>query len=346
MIASCCIRRIAEGGAITNKKLLRIPINGHYGLCPDLSDGVHMIHKQAKSRLHCLAHFLTAVVVTLTGPLGALANSNVASDKTIQSILKVTPSANNDYFRILSARSLGLPDTATSDQIQTAYTHAEFQAEARMCGWPLNLSDTEYCALSERRRKLELAQYGYPEVATDKISQSLLSVKEALMFAPRNLFDSIQVKTPESWCPPIREAVVAYEGACRLFAAKQAAGLLPWASEKELEAMQHERLRTMLVKGLHLKSTASFEEINSAQSKIWKNDHSQLLHRIFKASAEVPDAELENQLKPLALALGYPVLHGTTGAGSRVATADDLLNAALRPSVAPPAHGLAGAPSW
>lgn len=276
----------------------------------------------------------------------AVAGDKVASDRLIQKLLKISPSANLNYFRILSARSLGLPDTATSDQIQTAYTHAEFQAEARMCGWPLNLSDTEYGALSESRRKLELAQYGYPEVATDKISQSLLSVKEAMMFAPRNLFDSVQVKTPESWRAPISEGVIEYEGACRLFAAKQAAGLPPWASNKELETMQHEKLRTMLVKGLHLKSTASFEEINSAQGKIWKKEHSQLLHRIFRASADVPDADLENQLKPLALALGYPILHGTNCAGSRVATADDLLNAAVRPPLAPTTSGLAGAPAW
>ncbi len=291
---------------------------------------------------------LTARTIVLAGLLilsfiharSAAAGDKVESDRLIQKLLKIAPSANLNYFRILSARSLGLPDTATSDQIQTAYAHAEFQAEARMCGWPLNLSDTEYCALSESRRKIVLAEYGYPEVATDKISQSLLSVKEAMMFAPRNLTNLMVDMPPSSCGGAINESVMSYEQAWRMFAAKQAAGLPPWASDKELETLQHEKLRAMLIKGLHLKSTASFEEINIAQGQIGKHEHSMLLHRIFKASPEVPDAVLETQLKPLAEALGYPFYNrGTQCAGGRVSTADDLLSAALRPQVLQPAQG-------
>jgi hypothetical protein len=211
----------------------------------------------------------------------------------------------------------------------------------------LNLSDTEYGALSEQRRKLELAAYGYPEVAEDKISQALLTAKEAVIFAPRNFSNSIADITPTSCAGAINEGVMGYEQAWRLFAEKQAAGLPPWASQKQLESVQHERLRTMLVKGLHLKPNASFEEINIAQAKNDRFEYSLLLHRIFKASSEVSDAELEKQLKPLAKALGYPFHNrGTQCAGGRVSTADDLLSAAVRSPVPHPAPGLAGAPAW
>lgn len=346
MIRSCFIRIVAEGGAITNSKRLRVTINGHYDLTTDRCDGVHMIHKQAMGKMHWSAHVFTVVFVTLFASPCTLASGHAEPDKQIQSILKITPSTSHDYFRILSARSFGLPDSATSEQIQKATIHAEYIAEAKMCGWSLNLSDTEYGALSEQRRKLELAAYGYPEVAEDKISQALLTAKEAVMFAPRNLSNSIVDITPTSCAGAINEGLMEYEQAWRLFAEKQAAGLPPWASQKQLESVQHERLRTVLAKGLHLKPNASFEEINIAQAKNGKLEHSLLLHRMFKASSAVPDAELEKQLKPLAKALGYPILRGTNCAGSRVSTADDLLSAAVRSPVAQPAHGLAGAPAW
>jgi hypothetical protein len=288
--------------------------------------------------------YASFLLLPIIQALGAVASERIVSEQQVQKMLKIASAPNLDYFKMLSARSLGLPDTASSAEIQAAYTHACYLAEAKMFGWPLNLSDTEYGVLSEQRRKLALAQYGYPEVASDGLSQALHSVKEAVMFAPRSLFNLAENSLPSSWSAPIGEALIEYENKCRLIAAKQSLGLLPWASDKQLEDVQHENLRTMLVKGLHLKPTASFEEINIVQSQNSKQEHSQLLHRIFKADGNVPDEALEKQLKPLAIALGYPIYRGTNCAGSGVATADDLLTAAVGPKLIKLPNGLSIAP--
>lgn len=276
--------------------------------------------------------FGAAISITCAEANDGLFQNKSYDDKKICGLLRLDDKVKHDYWQILWARTVGLPDSTTTYESEETYGHLEYLEEAKSSGWPLNLTDKEYGQLSLQRQATEIRKwYGLKTTASDEQLNGFMEFENLVPKTLRNIVNWLSKNA--SWLPVedgLNQLFMDYENRHGHLCSARSVGLPESATSKQIDEVRGREVLALLIARYHLKSDATLADIQCAQQKEWKASHSALLHRIFKADNDVSDVQLEERLKPLAIALHYPIYNrGTDCAGHRTPTFDDLLTQAV-----------------
>ncbi len=234
--------------------------------------------------------------------------------------------------QIANARSLGLPDNASSKQIEDAAWKKYANMRAKQFSWPANLSKEELNKFEEKRKRIELCRSlnltdTASESEIENASQKLAEQQRSMQAEYREI---LQGKLSPSQQLDANKKVLEKEKELRRAGCARVEGLSPSATWAEIDTAQRKNSQAMAARKLGISSSSSLETIMSTREKQLQETKIAMGRKILKATPKVTDTEVLSTIQKLAKHFGYPKIGDYHHEFDVVTTADDLFALAGR----------------